>query len=140
MSGEIAIRLACDNTKRIEHMVLIVGAIYDRQAFTVPFGPAFSAAIRRPHSWRAAQTLELIATYRGGLTLIRALDDAVIPFEIADLLAQAARQARFVRQIDLPGIDHRISEKMQQDPVLRRRIATAIADGTPQHNDIRPAY
>lgn len=126
MSGEIAIRLACAPASKISHLVLIVGAIYARTAYTLPFGPAFSAAIRQPNSWRSAETLELIAQYRGGLTLIRALDDAVIPHEIATLLAEAAQAASFQRIIDLPHTDHRVSEKMAQDSLLRRQIAAAI--------------
>lgn len=126
MSGEIAIRLAHATANRIEHMVLMVGAIYSRTAFALPFGPDFSAAIRQPYSWREAETLEMMADYRGGLTLIRTLEDAVIPFEVADLLAQAARRARFVRRIDIPGVDHRLSEKMAQDQGLRQHIANAI--------------
>ena len=127
MSGEIAIRLACLDNSGIDHVVLMVGAIYDRAAFALPFGPAFSAAIRRPGSWRDAETLELIRHYRGGLTIIRALDDAVIPYDVADLLMNAAQSARFRRLIDVPDVDHRLSEKMAQDASLRQRIATAIS-------------
>src|SRR5450830_1493258 len=63
MSGEIALRLACDMGSRIDHAVLIVGAIYDRAAFSTPFGPEFSRIIRQPQSWRDAETLELIRDY-----------------------------------------------------------------------------
>jgi len=128
MSGEIAIRLACATGERIRHVVSIVGAIYDRSAFTLPFGPAFTAAIRRPHSWHAAEVLEQIADYRGALTLIRALDDSIIPHEIADMLAQAARAARRVKIIDLAAVDHRVSETMAHDLALRQRIAAAIME------------
>jgi len=137
MSGEIAIRLACKDASGIDHVVLMVGAIYDRMAFTLPFGPAFSAALRRPGSWRDAETLELIRSYRGGLTIIRALDDAVIPHEVADLLMDAAQSARFRRLIDLPGVDHRLSEKIAQDAALRRRIATAISANKLDEQDNR---
>ena len=126
MSGEIALRLACEPGSRIDHVVLIVGAIYDRAAFSIPFGPEFSAVIRQPQSWRQAETLELIRNYRGGLTLVRALEDAVIPHEVADLLEQTAVSARFRRIIDLPATDHRVSEKMTNDAALRQRIAAAI--------------
>lgn len=128
MSGEIALRLACRTQSRIEHVVLIVGAIYDRTAFSIPFGAEFSNVIRQPQSWRHAETLEMIRNYRGGLTLIRALDDTVIPHEVADLLEQAAASARFRRMIDLPATDHRVSEKMANDMTLRQRIAAAIKE------------
>lgn len=126
MSGEIALRLACNRGSRINHAVLIVGAIYGRAAFSIPFGPEFSSIIRQPQSWRDAETLEFICDYRGGLTLIKALDDAVIPHEVADLLEQAAVSARFRQLIDLPETDHRVSEKMANDVALRQRIAATI--------------
>ncbi|MBB3212073.1 hypothetical protein FHW67_001341 [Herbaspirillum sp. Sphag1AN] len=126
MSGEIAIRLAYAHPGQIQHLVLMVGAIYAGDAFSLPFGPDFSAAIRRPQSWRSAETLEMIAHFRGALTLIRALEDSVIPFEIADLLAQAAGRASSVRVMDLPGVDHRISERIANDDALRAHIADVI--------------
>lgn len=126
MSGEIAIRLAYAHPGQIQHLVLIVGAIYAGDAFCLPFGPDFSAAIRRPQSWRSAATLEMIAHFQGALTLIRALDDRVIPFEIADLLAEAASRASTVRVIDLPGVDHRISERIANDDALRAHVANLI--------------
>jgi uncharacterized protein len=126
MSGEIAIRLAYAHPGQIQHLVLMVGAIYAGDAFNLPFGPDFSAAIRRPQSWRSAETLEMIGHFRGALTLIRAMDDSVIPFEIADLLAQAANRASSVRVIDLPGVDHRISERIANDDALLAHIANVI--------------
>ncbi|MFL9922675.1 alpha/beta fold hydrolase [Herbaspirillum lusitanum] len=126
MSGEIAMRLACDPALQISHLVTIVGAVYDHAAFELPFGPHFSAALRRPESWHNAATLDMIAGYRGGITLIRAANDAVIPAEIANLIAQRALAARFCRIMDLPDTDHRVSEKTQSDSALRLLIARAI--------------
>jgi len=126
MSGEIAIRLACTPGNHIGHLVLLVGAIYDRAAFGLPFGPQFSAVIRQPQSWRNAQTPELIATYEGDLTIIRARDDAVIPHEIADLLVASAAVARTRRIVDLEGCDHKVSERLREDPRLLQQVAAAI--------------
>lgn len=126
MSGEIAIRLACRPENGITHLVILVGAIYDRDAFRLPFGPEFSAVIRQPQSWRNADTLEMIRHYRGKLSIVRALDDTVIPAEIADLLIQAAQSARRRCLVDLEGTDHRLSERLAQDRPLRQRIAAII--------------
>ncbi|WP_050465404.1 alpha/beta hydrolase [Herbaspirillum autotrophicum] len=126
MSGEIAIRLACTPGNHIGHLVLLVGAIYDRAAFSLPFGPRFSAVIRQPQSWRNALTLDLIATYAGDFTIIRARDDAVIPHEIADLLVARATAARSRRIVDLEGCDHKVSERLRDDPHLLQQVAAAI--------------
>lgn len=128
MSGEIAMRLACRPENRIAHLVTIVGAIYDGAAFTLPFGPSFSAALRRPDSWRDADTLALIRNYRGRITLVRASDDQVIPREVADLIAANAQAAEACRIVELPGIDHRVSERCAQDESLRELLAQLIAN------------
>lgn len=128
MGAEIALRLACRAQNQITHVVTMVGAIYDGAAFKLPFGPAFSAALRRHESWRDAQILQLLATYTGHLTLVRALDDAVIPHDVADLVRDHARVARHCRIVDLPGVDHRISERCANDQALRHSLARLIAN------------
>lgn len=128
MSGEIALRLACRPDNQITHLVTLVGAIYDGAAFALPFGPAFSAALRRPQSWREADSLDMIRHYRGRITLVRASEDAVIPAEIAELIRQQATAASACRIIDLPGVDHRISERSAQDATLCAQLAAFIDD------------
>ncbi|TDY96953.1 UNVERIFIED_ORG: hypothetical protein DFO49_1423 [Herbaspirillum seropedicae] len=128
MSGEIALRLACRAENQITHVVTLVGALYDGAAFMLPFGPAFSAALRRPHSWRDAEVLQMIRAYRGRLTLIRASEDAVIPAEIAELIRQHASSASDCRIVDLPGVDHRVSERSAQDAALCAQLAALITD------------
>lgn len=128
MSGEIALRLACRPENRIAHVVTLVGALYDGAAFELPFGPAFSAALRRPGSWRDATVLALIRHYPGRLTLIRASEDAVIPSEVAELIREHAVAASACRIIDLPGVDHRVSERSQHDALLRERLADLILE------------
>lgn len=129
MSGEIALRLACRPENQITHVVTLVGAIYDGAAFTLPFGPAFSTALRRPGSWREAEVLQMISHYRGRITLVRASEDAVIPAEVAELVRQHATAAD-CRIIDLAGVDHRISERSQHDAALREQLARLIAGGS----------
>ncbi|MBP0599740.1 alpha/beta hydrolase [Herbaspirillum sp. LeCh32-8] len=128
MSGEIAMRLACIAQNQITHIVTIVGAIYDGAAFHLPFGPDFSAALRRPDSWRDAHVLQQISGYRGRITLVRAAEDKVIPSEIAGLIRENAGAAADCRIVDLPGVDHRVSERSAEDEALRELLAQLIAN------------
>jgi pimeloyl-ACP methyl ester carboxylesterase len=127
MSGEIAMRLACLPENQVAHLVTIVGALYDGAAFELPFGPGFSTALRRPGSWRDADTLRLIGHYPGRITLVRANEDTVIPREIAELVRDNAHAAQDCRIVDLPGVDHRVSERSAQDPSLRGLLAQLVA-------------
>lgn len=127
MSGEIALRLACREDNHISHAVTIVGAVYDAAAFELPFGPQFSAALRRPQSWRDAAVLELVEAYLGRITQVRAVEDTVIPGEVAELVREHARAAQSCRIVDLPGVDHRVSERCAVDGDLRNLLAGLIA-------------
>ena len=59
---------------------------------------------------------------------IRASEDAVIPAEIAELIRQHASPASDCRIVDLPGMDHRVSERSAQDAALCARLAALITD------------
>jgi pimeloyl-ACP methyl ester carboxylesterase len=127
MSGEIAVRLAADARNRIDHLVILVGAAYDADAFATPFGPAFSAQIRREQSWRRSQAFAEIAGFRGDITLVRAGRDSVIPPAIADLLLARATSARQARIVDLPGAGHMLSQQVAQEPMLMERLCAVLA-------------
>lgn len=128
MSGEIAIRIAADPANGIDHLVLLVGAVYDRDAFELPFGPAFSAAIRRPQSWCNALAPDLLHDFRGSLTIVRCGADQVIPAQIADWLLSSAAMARSARIIDFPNVDHRLTACSERDPAFRAVLARLIVD------------
>lgn len=128
MSGEIAVRLACDPRHRIGHLVTVVGAAYDEAAFATPFGPAFSAQIRREQSWRRSRAFGDIAAFRGHMTLVRAGHDQVIPPEIATMLQANATQAQDARIVDLPGAGHMLSVQAAQDAALMARLCAVLAE------------
>ncbi|WP_454722302.1 MULTISPECIES: alpha/beta hydrolase [Cupriavidus] len=130
MSGEIAVRLAADPRHRIGRLLTLVGAAYHPDAFALPFGPAFTAVLRTPESWRASHAFAHIARFPGRVTLVRAADDAVIPPGVADTLAARAAAAERVEVIDLPGTGHRLGEAWRAQPgfaaALTRIVARAV--------------
>lgn len=126
MSGEIAVRLAADPRNQIGRLLTLVGAAYDPAAFELPFGPAFTAVLRTPGSWRASLAFDLIGGFRGRLTLVRGAEDAVIPPGIADTLAERAGLAERVEVIDLPDTGHLLGEAWQNQPGFANRLS-AIA-------------
>jgi len=138
MSGEIAVRLAADPRNRIDRLVTVVGAAYDAEAFATPFGPAFSAQIRREQSWRRSKVLTDIAGFGGHLTLIRAGLDHVIPPAIAEMLLANAACAQRAGIVDLPGAGHMLSQQAAQDPALMARLCAVLAEAL-QPAPARPA-
>lgn len=91
MGGYTAIRLL--EAFAVEHLILLVPAVYTPRVYDLPFGPAFSAAIRRPGSWRDSDAFRILSGYRGNLLIIAAESDDVIPREVTDSIYAAATHA-----------------------------------------------
>lgn len=123
MSGEIAIRLACESLRATDHLITLVGAAYDAAAFEVPFGPDFTAILRTPDSWRNSAALKAIRTWRGSVTVIRAEHDEVVPGEIGQAVAENSHAASRVELIDLPGEAHSVGQRLNADALFVERLA-----------------
>ncbi|WP_432379429.1 alpha/beta hydrolase [Duganella sp. P38] len=92
MGAYNAIRLA--GQQKVDALVLIVPGVFTPAAYEVPFGPEFSAVIRRERSWDDSDAWDILARFEGRLLIIHAEHDAVIPLEISDRLFGAATGAQ----------------------------------------------
>ena len=104
MSGYTAVKLL--GTFAVENLVLLVPAVYTRRAYDLPFGPAFSAAIRRPGSWRESDAFGILSTFRGNLLIVAAETDDVIPRAVVEGLFAAAGKTKSRRLHIVPGSRH----------------------------------
>lgn len=92
MGAYNAIRLTQQH--KVDALVLIVPGVFTPAAYEVPFGPEFSAVIRREQSWDDSDAWEILSRFEGRLLIIHAEHDAVIPLEISDRLFGAATRAQ----------------------------------------------
>ena len=104
MSGYTAIKLS--ETFAVENLILLVPAVYTHRAYDIPFGSAFSAAIRRPGSWRDSDAFRVLSAFKGNLLIIAAESDDVIPREIIEGIYAAANNARARHLHIVPGSRH----------------------------------
>ena len=104
MSGYTALKLL--EAFAVENLILLVPAVYTRCAYDLPFGPAFSTAIRRPGSWRDSDAFGILSTFRGSLLIVAAETDDVIPREVVEDLFAAADKAKSRRLHIVPGSRH----------------------------------
>jgi uncharacterized protein len=104
MSGHTAIKLT--EMFRVNHLILLVPAVYAARAYRIPFGPDFSAAIRLPGSWKESDAWEILAGFRGNLMLIAAEDDPVIPKEVIQRIFEAVKKAQSRYLHVVPGSHH----------------------------------
>lgn len=106
---------------RIDALVLIVPGVYTPSAYEVPFGPDFSAIIRRERSWADSDAWDILSRFAGRLLVIHAEHDAVIPLEISARLVDAACNAESRQLHIVQGAGH-------------NRLWSLLAE-TPQHFD-----
>ena len=78
----------------VDALVLIVPGVYTPPAYEVPFGPEFSAIIRRERSWDDSDAWDILSRFEGRLLVIAAEHDAVIPREIPQRLVAAATRVQ----------------------------------------------
>ena len=104
MSGYTAVRLT--ETFAVDNLILLVPAVYTPRAYDLPFGPAFSAAIRTPGSWQASDALTLLSRFEGHLLIVAAESDDVIPREIPESIFAAAQKAASRHLHIVPGSGH----------------------------------
>ncbi len=105
MGAYNAIRLT--QTHEVASLILIVPGIYTPSAYTLPFGPQFSSAIRRERSWEDSDAWDMLAQYRGRLLVIAAGNDVVIPREIPERLVASSANAAWRRLLVVPDTEHR---------------------------------
>ncbi|MYM66421.1 alpha/beta fold hydrolase [Pseudoduganella sp. FT55W] len=115
MGAYNAIRLT--EQHRVDALVLIVPGVYTPSAYEVPFGPEFSAVIRRERSWADSDAWDILSRFEGCLLVIHAEHDAVIPLEISERLVAAATRAQSRQLHVVRGAEHnRLWSLLEETP------------------------
>ena len=92
----------------IANLILIVPAMYAAAAYRIPFRGGFTRIIRSPRSWVASDAWGHLAEFRGGLLIVAAEKDDVIPGDVINRIDKSARKADpKIRQV-IPEAPHQI--------------------------------
>lgn len=127
MGAYNAIRMT--QSHRVDALVLIVPGVYTPSAYEVPFGPEFSAVIRRERSWADSDAWEILSRFEGRLLVIAAEHDATIPLEIPERLVAAAVNAQSSRLHIVQGAEHnRLWSLLEEDPAGFAAAVDMVAD------------
>lgn len=132
MSGYSAVRLT--ETFAVDNLVLLVPAVYTPRAYDLPFGPAFSAALRTPGSWQASDAFTVLSRFPGSLLVVAAESDDVIPGEIPQRIFAAAQKAASRRLHVVPGSGHLSLFPRERD---FRRVVAMITEMGGRSGDAR---
>jgi pimeloyl-ACP methyl ester carboxylesterase len=104
MSGYTAIKLT--EKFDVDHLILLVPAVYTPDAYGLHFGPEFSTAIRSEGSWRTSDAFAILRGFTGNLLTVAAESDHVIPREVIETIHASAANARTRRLHVVPGSQH----------------------------------
>jgi pimeloyl-ACP methyl ester carboxylesterase len=126
MGGHICLELL--KTNDIDTLVLFAPAIYDRDAFTVPFGAGFTDIIRKEGSWRRASVLDVLETFRGNLLIYIGESDDVIPKGVINLLDEHSWNVKTKEIIRIPDLGHRIPVWLAENPNKQKEIASRLLE------------
>jgi alpha-beta hydrolase superfamily lysophospholipase len=128
MSGEIAVRLADLLPDVVRGLVLIAPAVYAEEAWTVPFGPDFSAVIRRDQSWRSSYALSVLGRKHPPVLLLTPLDDAVIPHAVTEAILEQGAAGGLISQLELRDTGHAVGVEAAVKPHLMQMLTAAIRE------------
>jgi pimeloyl-ACP methyl ester carboxylesterase len=127
MGGYTAVKLLA--SAGIDRLVLIVPAVYAREAYGQPFGAPFSRVIRRPRSWAGSDAWDLLGGFTGRLLVVAGENDAVIPPEVTARIYASASRSRERRLMVIPGAGHMVlTDLAATDPMAYQRVLDAMAE------------
>jgi len=104
MSGYTAIKLT--EKFAVDNLILLIPAVYRAEAYDLPFGSEFSAAIRVPGSWQESDAFSILSVYKGNLLIVAAESDDVIPVGLVDKIHRSAKNAKVRLLHVVPGSGH----------------------------------
>jgi len=113
-------------TLGLQRLCLAIPAAYAPEAREVPFGPAFSAILRRPRSWATAATFDAVARFQGHLLVVSAALDTVVPAEIPATYHARATAARSRVHHVIPGAPHDLAAHYAAHPSDQAAVYEAI--------------
>ena len=129
MGGHTACQLL--DTLQPRALVLFCPAPYTPAAEHQPFGPAFQQTLRATTDFADALAWAALRRFRGRLLLVWGAEDAVIPPTVIQGYSKAAKAARSVDVVQLPGVGHALHVWLQTQPLaalaLLQRIAALLA-------------
>ena len=136
MSAHTAIKLT--EQFFVNNLILLVPAVYCARAYTLPFGPDFSAAIRVPGSWRDSDAFSILSAFKGSLLVVAAESDDVIPVDVVEKIHASATNARTRDLHIVPGSGHLSLFPREQDFLLVMDMITEMCLGGGNNNGLPP--
>lgn len=124
MGSYVAIKLT--ELYEVRNLILLAPAVYAAQAYTIPFGPAFTKAIRSPFSWRETDVWEILKNYKGNLLIYAAEKDQIIPRGVIERIYDSAQNTRSREMIIVEDATHSLAKWLDERPDSLHEIVEKI--------------
>ncbi|MDH0730591.1 alpha/beta fold hydrolase [Pseudomonas sichuanensis] len=150
LGGAIALKLAAQRPN-VRKLVLICPAVYPDAAHSAPFGPAFTAAIRKPYAFLDCDSYAFLRQFQGRVLLVIGEYDGLnsrvhgqgagtsagvrrmagveryspIPEEVTHSLLRSV-PAPYVECLMLTDCDHGIAAHLRDRPEVADQVAQAV--------------
>ncbi len=106
MAGYNAIKLT--EIYPVDLLVLSAPAVYNKDAYEIPFGDEFSSLIREPLSWDQTDAWSILNNFKGKLVVLASEKDEIIPFEITKKIYDSAINAAHREILVISNAPHRL--------------------------------
>ena len=117
---------------KVESLILLYAAMYNRNAFNLKFGSGFTECIRQFESWRDSEILDLLERFEGRLLIVHGQKDEVVPMDVVNLFDQYSSRTSEKEIIIIPDCPHRIfpwlkaNDPKMHDYVLQKIVEYAL--------------
>lgn len=113
MSGEVSIQLT--QYFSVQNIILFSPWIYHRDVIQMPFGEAFTQALRAHESWKHTAIWEILSNFKWAILLFTPEFDTVIPEWVNEIIMRSAPMAKKERII-IEGAPHMVWKWMNENP------------------------
>lgn len=114
MSGYTALKLT--EVMEIKSIFFLAPGLYDKKAYTVPFGDGFSDIIRAENSWQNTDAWEILSKYKGKIVIYTAEHDQVVPKDLTDKMYASAVNASYRETYVIKEATHPLGKWLEEHP------------------------
>lgn len=125
MGGYIALKML--PLYDIKNLILFAPAIYDKQAFEIPFDQGFTEILRKFDSWENSDVLESLEKFSGNLLLFIGKNDEVIPGGVVDLIDKHSSNVARKEIIRFDSCPHAIHSWLDSHLPEKKQVAEKIS-------------
>lgn len=128
MGAHSAVGLIDNNPHQFDRVALLVPAAYSKAAETIPFGPDFSAELRREGSYEESENWRILRGYMGKVAVVASGSDDVIPPRVIELYRESASAQADLTFVEVANSPHQMSSWISKSPERSEAVARALAN------------